>query len=191
MEIDQLIEFVKEADKLKNVNRKSFTYHDTRYENSGEHSWHLALAALVFAGESNQEVDVLKCIKMAVIHDLVEIDAGDQLVYAEDEGKFERELLAAKKIFALLPEALGEELLSLWIEFEKKESAESQFVGALDRFLPLFSNVLNKGHTWKENGISAEQVYKLNEPAISSGSRTLWQKTDRYLKESIEKGHLR
>jgi len=187
MNIDKLIDFIKEADKLKSIHRKTLNYHENRYENSGEHSWHLALAILIFAEHANNEIDLLKCIKMALIHDLVEIDAGDQIIYAEDDKKFEREELAAKRIFGLLPTSLGNELLELWHDFEKKETAESQFVGALDRFLPLLSNVLNDGHSWTEHNIKADQVYKKNKPAISMGSTALWEKADYFLKECLSK----
>lgn len=190
MELEKIIEFIKEVDKLKSVNRATLTYHENRHENSGEHSWHLALATLVFAQKSNSEIDVLKCLKMAIIHDVVEIDAGDQIVYQEDSGKFERELKAAKRIFSLLPTELSEELLELWIEFEKKETPEAIFVGSLDRFLPLYSNILNQGYSWKNFGVNAEKVYKKNGPAIQAGSEALWQKTDEYLKNSMKEGHL-
>lgn len=190
MELEKIIEFIKEVDKLKSVNRATLTYHENRHENSGEHSWHLALATLVFAQASNREIDILKCLKMAIIHDVVEIDAGDQIVYQEDNGKFERELKAAKRIFGLLPSVLSKELLDLWIEFEKKETPEAIFVGSLDRFLPLYSNILNQGYSWKNFGINADKVYKKNGPAIQAGSEALWQKTDEYLKNSVKEGHL-
>ena len=190
MEIEKIIEFIKEVDKLKSVNRATLTYHENRHENSGEHSWHLALATLVFAQQSNNEIDILKCLKMAIIHDVVVIDAGDQIVYQEDSGKFERELNAAKRIFGLLPNELSTEFLDLWVEFEKKETPEAIFVGSLDRFLPLYSNILNQGYSWKNFEVNAEKVYKKNGPAIQAGSEKLWQKTDEYLKQSMKKGHL-
>lgn len=187
MQIDQLISFIKEADKLKDIHRKTKNYHSDRFENSGEHSWHLALAALAFSSESNEKVDLLKCIKMALLHDLVEIDAGDTIVYAEDPDKYERELLAAKRIFGLLPKKIGDEFLELWIEFEKKETAESQYVGSLDRFLPIYSNILHDGHSWKKHDITKEMVYKKNEPAIKTGSKSIWEKVDSFLTNHFSK----
>lgn len=190
MELEKIIEFIKEVDKLKSVNRATLTYHEKRHENSGEHSWHLALATLVFAEQSNENINLLKCLKMAIIHDVVEIDAGDQIVYQEDKNKFERELKAAKRIFGLLPTKLSEELIELWIEFEKKETPEAIFVGSLDRFLPLYSNILNQGYSWKNFEVNADKVYKKNGPAIQAGSEVLWKKTDEFLKQSISEGYL-
>ncbi|MEZ4742103.1 MAG: HD domain-containing protein [Bdellovibrionota bacterium] len=185
--LDGFINFITEVDKLKNIERKTLTYDGKRHENSAEHSWHLALAVLVFAENANEKIDVLKCLKMSLLHDLVEIYAGDQIIYAEDKNKFTRELSAAKKIFSLLPKHLEEEFLELWVEFEKKETPESKFVGSLDRFLPLRSNILNKGYTWEKHKITVDQVYKLNQSAIKDGCDNLWEKTDEFLKDSIAK----
>lgn len=190
MKIQKKIEFIKESDKLKQIQRKTLNYHEQRYENSSEHSWHLALAVLVFSDQSNHKIDLLKCLKMALIHDIVEIDAGDQIIYAEDKNKFEKETLAAERIFGLLPETLCKEFKELWIEFEKKETQEAKYVGSLDRFLPLLSNVLNEGHSWKEHNITAAQVYAKNETAISSGSNAIWKESDSLLKSCIDKGIL-
>jgi putative hydrolases of HD superfamily len=178
-----LLNFISEVDKLKQVKRKTLNYHEQVYENSAEHSWHLSLAVLSFLENSNEQVDVLRCLKMAILHDVVEIDAGDQIVYTRDDGKFERELLAAKRIFGLLPKELGDEFLELWISFEKKECPESRFVGSLDRFLPVFSNIKNNGYTWKENNITREQIYQKNQPEISQGSMSLWEQTDMFLSD--------
>lgn len=190
MSIQEVIEFIKEADKLKQVERKTLNYHEHKFENSAEHSWHLALAVLIFADQSNSKIDLLKCLKMALIHDLVEIDAGDQIIYAEDKDKFEREAKAADRIFGLLPETLSKELKVLWIEFENKESNESKYVGSLDRFLPLLSNVLNKGYSWKKHNITAHQVYAKNETAISNGSMSIWKEADSLLKSCVDEGVL-
>lgn len=186
--MDNLISFIQEVDKLKSVNRKTLNYHEKRYENSAEHSWHLALAVLVFASEANKSVDVLKCLKMAILHDIVEIDAGDQIIYCDDPGKFERELSAAQRIFGLLPKEIENEFLDLWIEFEKKETAEAKYVGSLDRFLPLMSNVLNQGHSWKKHQISYEQVIQKNAPAISAGSNTIWEEVEKMLQSCSQSG---
>ena len=191
MELDKIISFIKEADKLKTVHRKTLNYNEDRYENSGEHSWHLALATLAFASQSNEHVDVLKCVKMALIHDLVEIDAGDQIIYAEDPDKFDRESKAADRIFGLLPEATRDEFKEIWVEFEKKETAEAKYVGALDRFLPLYSNVLNDGHSWRKHNITYDMILKVNQSAISQGCEGLWEKADSLLKENIELGLLK
>ncbi|MCP4915116.1 MAG: HD domain-containing protein [Oligoflexia bacterium] len=189
--IENFVEFIKYADQLKQVKRKTFNYHEKVYENSGEHSWHLTLAVLTFSSLSNEKIDLLKCIKMALIHDLVEIDGGDQIIYAEDPDKFDRELKAAKKIFGMLPSELGDDLLETWIEFEKKESAEAKYVGSLDRFLPLYSNVLNEGHSWKTHNISKAMILDKNENAISSGSTEIWNFAKKCLNECEEKGLLK
>jgi len=149
------------------------------------------LATLVFSKEANEKIDLGKCLKMALLHDLVEIGAGDQIVYAEDKNKFEREKKAAERIFGLLPPEMRNEFLEVWIEFEKKESPESKYVGALDRFLPLYSNVLNDGHSWKKHGITLEKILNLNKPAISAGSTSLWAKADEFLKTSVKNGVLK
>ncbi len=128
---------------------------------------------------------------MALIHDLVEIDAGDQIIYAEDHNKFERESAAAERIFGLLPKELNHEFKNLWIEFEKKETPESQYVGSLDRFLPLLSNVLNNGHSWSKHDIKAKQVYNKNKSEISNGSSSIWKEADTLLKECIDQGTLK
>jgi putative hydrolase of HD superfamily len=174
MELAKLLNFIEEADKLKKVQRATLTYHENRLENSAEHSWHLALAVLTYGSNHPEKLDLLKCIKMALIHDLVEIDAGDTIVYADDPNKYERELAAAKKIFSLLPEKLGDELLQIWVEFEHKETAEAIFVGGLDRFLPLNSNLIQKGNSWIPHGITKEQVHYKNQKAIEAGIPGLW-----------------
>lgn len=191
MNIDQVLDFITEAAKLKRVLRKTLTYHEERYENSAEHSWHLVLATLAFKDFANGPVDLLKCMKMAVLHDLVEIDAGDIMIYHASANKFEEELVAAKKIFSLLPKEQEEEFLNLWIEFEKKETMEAKYVGSIDRFLPLLSNILNDGHSWKKHDISSSRVYQINQPAIAAGSKDLWNKTEDLIKKAIEDGHLR
>lgn len=175
MDLLKLKTFIIEVDKLKKVQRAAKTYHEDRLENSAEHSWHLALATLSFGMSSNKDLDLLKCLKMALLHDLVEIDAGDTIVYAEDPGKYERELEAAKQIFSLLPNEIGEDFLAIWIEFEKKESEEAKLVAALDRFLPLNSNLVNKANSWKPHNITKEQVYQKNKKDIEAGVPGLWQ----------------
>lgn len=191
MEINKVFEFIIEADKLKKVHRKTLTYHEDRYENSAEHSWHLVLAVLAFKDFANAPVDLFKCMKMAILHDLVEIDAGDTIVYHVDENKFDNELIAAKRIFSLLPNKIKDEFLDLWIEFEKKETIEAQYVSSLDRFLPLLSNVLNEGHSWKNHDISSSRVVQINGPAIKAGSEQLWSLTEDLIKKSITEGHLK
>lgn len=189
MEIQALLRFAREIDKLKGIRRQTLNYHEPRRENSAEHSWHLAMAVLAFSGVANDKViDPLKAVKMALVHDVVEIDAGDQIVYKEDPHKLERERAAADRIFGLLPNEIGSEFRAVWEEFEAGISAEAKFVRALDRFLPLMSNYLNEGHTWREHGISHAQVLERNKNTISNGSERLWKVTAEMLDECKANG---
>ncbi len=168
--------------KLKSVLRQTTIYDGTRRENSAEHSWHLALAVMTFKELANFPIDLSRAMQMALIHDVVEIDAGDTFVYdtsALDE-KFAKEHKAAERIFGLLPNQ-RESLKALWLAYEKQECPESIFVAALDRFLPVYSNCLNQGSAWKRHGISKERVLARNQ-VIDKGSARLW----RVAREMIE-----
>jgi len=189
VDLNNLIDFIKEADKLKSVERKTFNYNERRYENSGEHSWLLALAVLIFKDYSNENINMIKCLKMAIIHDLVEIDAGDTIIYADDKNKFDNEKKAAERIFSILPDHLKDELFDLWLEFEDKKTPEAAYVRALDRFLPLLSNVVHEGHTWKKHNISPDMVYNKNKSVISAGLQGLWNEADKLLKNCITRGY--
>lgn len=168
------LEFLREIDKVKSIYRKSKTYTGEKYENDAEHSWHICMMAMVLAQYSNEPIDVIKVIKMLLIHDIVEIDAGDTFLYADHRDEvFEKEKQAAERIFGLLPENQKEELFALWLEFEEKKTAEAKFAGSLDRFQPMYANYLNQGSTWKENGVQYEQVVAKNK-VIAEGSEVLW-----------------
>jgi putative hydrolases of HD superfamily len=177
--------FIAEVDRLKGVLRQTLNYHERRHENAAEHSWHLAMAVLQFHNYSNQPVDILKCLKMALIHDLVEIDAGDTFIYADKADKFEQEIKAAERIFGLLPQAEGNDLKLLWLEFEAGETAESKFVRALDRFLPMYSNILSRGYSWRNHKVRSEQIIAKNKPVISGGASRLWDITENFLRATI------
>ncbi len=185
------MEFLIEIDKLKNIERKTKTIHGERLENDAEHSWHLAMMALVLSGQANQEVDLLKVIKMLLVHDIVEIDAGDTFAYDAlgHEDKWERENAAAKRIFGLLPSDQAQELIELWLEFEKKETKEAKFASSLDRLQPLIHNHLNEGHTWKKYGITSGQVMKRN-AEIANGSEKLWDYAQGIIQKSVQQGYL-
>ena len=175
-ELEKRITFIKEIDKLKEIKRNSYLLSQSRKENSAEHSWHISLLAIILIDYCNDKVDILKVLKMILIHDIVEIDAGDVLVYNDSKeilaAKKERETKSAKRIFGLLPLDQQDELTSLWEEFENEESAESRYAAALDRIMPLLHNIYSEGRSWKENNISLEQVLnknvkiKINCPAI-------------------------
>jgi putative hydrolases of HD superfamily len=175
-EIDSLLIFLKEIDRLKSVERQCLIHNGGRHENSAEHSWHLALAALLFQGQAAKGIDINKAIKMALLHDIVEIDAGDTFIYADQAGKKEKELAAFQRLMSLLPSAQAIELTKIWEEFEEGQSQEAQYVQALDRFLPLYSNYLNEGYSWKKHGIQKAQVIAKNKPPMIAALPALWEK---------------
>ena len=173
--LERQIEFILEVDRLKSVMRRSYLLNGERHENSAEHSWHLAMMAMVLAEHASEPVDVCRVVMMVLIHDVVEIDAGDTFVYdaAANGGKAEREARAAARIYGLLPGDQGRELLELWREFEAAETADARFAAALDRMMPILHNVHTGGRAWREHGITAEQVLSLN-ARMGRGSETLW-----------------
>ena len=139
------IAFIKEIDKLKYIQRKTKLFNSNRHENDAEHSWHLAMMTLVLAEHSDKTIDVLKVLKMVLIHDIVEIDAGDIFLYdsTKNHTNSEEELIAAKRIFGLLPECQAEEFIAIWEEFEKGDTDEAKFAKSIDRFEPLLQNISN------------------------------------------------
>lgn len=188
--IEQKIEFIKEIDALKGVIRKSLLLTKERYENTAEHSWHSTMLVLVMAKHSNDPIDILKALKMQLIHDIVEIDAGDTFCYAEDQShKYENELAAATRIFGLLPPPLNQELLNLWIEFETGDTPEARFCNACDRLIPLIHNTNTEGQTWQENGVTETMVRHKNRK-IEYGSCDLWSYADSIIHSAVQAGHL-
>ena len=158
------VEFMLELDKMKNLYRQTYVLHEDRKENDAEHSWHLAVLAMLMAEHSNKPVDVTRVMKMVLIHDVVEIDAGDTYCY-DTEGnktKAEREEKAAQRIFGLLPDDQKDEFYGLWREFEDSETDDARFAAVLDRVQPLLLNYTKGGISWKEHGIAKEQVLKRN-----------------------------
>jgi putative hydrolases of HD superfamily len=171
----QHLRFLTEIDRLKSVLRQSPLIDQSRKENSAEHSWHLAMYALVLAPYARHEVDVLRVVKMLLLHDIVEIDAGDTPIHgAVDAGQHTREAAAALRLFGLLPEPHGAELHALWEEFERSESNDSLFAKALDRLQPLVINVSVGGGTWNDHGVTYEQVLQRYGPVIERGAPALW-----------------
>lgn len=190
MDLHSWQNFIREIDKLKSVERRTLTFHERRHENSAEHSWHLAMAVLAYhSAFPKQNFDLLKALKMALLHDVVEIDAGDTFIYSDLSRKAELETAAAHRIFGLLPEGKAE-MLALWEEFEEKKSQEARLVSALDRFLPIYSNCLNGGHSWKQHGVKYSQVIERNKDPISSVSAELWSFTESLLNEAVARGDL-
>ena len=175
--LEQQIAFLVEADKLKRVLRRSSISGGQRLENSAEHSWHLALMALVLAEHAAAPgLDLLKVLRMLVVHDLVEIDAGDTFAYDEAARKDqkEREERAAERLFALLPAEDGAALRAVWDEFEEQDSPEANFARSLDRLQPMLLNYVNGGAGWQRNGVKAAQVRDLNR-SIDAGAPALWR----------------
>lgn len=189
--LEEQIKFLIEIDKLKTIYRKTNLIHDSRLENDAEHSWHLAMMALILHTKSNSEVDLLKVIKMLLIHDIVEIDAGDTFAYdaVGYADKEERELKAAQRLFGILPAEQAQELMELWREFEEKETAEAKFASSLDRLQPLIHNYSNQGHSWQKYNITSEQVIKRNQE-IALGSEELWDYAKSIIDKSVEQGYL-
>lgn len=188
----QQIAFIKEIDKLKYIQRKTKLFNSDRHENDTEHSWHLAMMTLVLASHSNQLIDVLKVVKMVLIHDIVEIDAGDVFIYdtVKNHTNTDEELLAAKRIFGLLPTEQAEEFIAIWQEFEDGKTAEAQFAKTMDRLEPLLQNTSNNGGTWAEFDVRYQKVYD-KKVAIKDGSATIWNYAENLINESVEKGILK
>jgi putative hydrolase of HD superfamily len=190
MRAEALLPFLKEVDRLKAVQRQTLVHSGERKENSAEHSWHLALAVLIFHNLAAEEIDLGRALTMALLHDLVEIDAGDTFVYANRADRKEKERAALDRVTGLLPESLGSEFKNAWLELEANESAEAKFVSALDRFLPLYSNYLNGGHSWKNHQITSDQVVAKNKDPISEGVPELWEIAGRMIEEARVRGDL-
>ncbi|MGE0971591.1 HD domain-containing protein [Klebsiella sp. WOUb02] len=173
--LEKQLLFLREIDKLKTVIRQSPLLDKSRKENSAEHSWHLAMYALILSEYAHDAVNPCRVIKMLLLHDIVEIDVGDHPIHGSYSGDlFQEESAAATRLFGLLPQPQSGELLNLWQEFERAETADAQFAKALDRFQPLLVNIFTDGGTWKENGVSLEQVLSRYGPTIKRGSPALW-----------------
>lgn len=186
------MEFIVEVDKIKKIYRQTLLMDGSRNENDAEHSWHLALMAIVLSEYSlAQELDLSRVIKMVLVHDLVEIDAGDTFCYDEkaNEDKEERERRAAERIFGLLPPDQAEEFKGLWEEFEERKTPEACFAAALDRLQPLLSNYHTNGHTWVKYDVKYDKVIKRNYP-IKESAPALWEYVLEILEDSIQKGYL-
>jgi putative hydrolase of HD superfamily len=167
--------FIVEIDKLKTVLRRTMLTDQSRRENSAEHSWHIALMAVLLHEHAGEAVDLMRVIKMLLVHDIVEIDAGDTFAYDATGrlDKEERERRAADRLFALLPDDHAQELRSLWDEFEENRSPEACFANALDRLQPLLQNLHSKGGTWRSHGITLEQVIERMQP-IQNACPAIW-----------------
>jgi len=186
------IEFIKEIDKLKYIQRRTRLFNSDRNENDAEHSWHLAMMAIILSQHSNAAVDVLKVVKMVLIHDIVEIDAGDTFIYdtVKNHVNTDDERLAAERIFGLLPKEQAEELIRIWEEFEAGETDEAKFAKSMDRLEPLLQNVSNNGGTWKEYNVDYKKVYEKKQ-IIRNGSVSIWNYAENLIEESVTNGILK
>ncbi len=186
------IAFITEVDKLKEIFRQTIVTQSRRAENSAEHSWHFALMIIVLAEHSNhQPLDVLRILKMVLIHDLVEIDAGDTFAYDTKNmaDQHAREAVAATRIFGLLPEDQALEFRALWDEFEARETPEARFACACDRFHPMLLNCLTDGHAWQKHGITHDRVLARN-AHVADGSQTIWEYAVKMIDDAVGAGHL-
>ncbi len=188
------LKFLIEADKMKNIQRQTLIADGSRRETDAEHSWHFALMAMTlfeYAAEK-EKINIDRVVRMALVHDLVEVYAGDTFCY-DDSGnvdKEQREKDAADKLFALLPSDQGREYRSLWEEFDMAETPDAAYAAAIDRLQPLINNHLTNGHTWKLGGVTVEKVYRRMEP-IKRAMPSIYKYVEWIIETNIEKGNLK
>ena len=184
-------EFVLKTDKMKTIGRQTYLADGSRKENDAEHSYHLALMAYLMREHASDEVDVSKAMLMALVHDIVEIEAGDTYAYDAEANadKAERESRAAERLFAILPEDQGEELKALWREFEANETAEALFVNALDKVQPVILTDAAEGKSWREHGVRRSWIAKRNE-RTAEGSPALAELAFHLIDKNVDKGYI-
>jgi putative hydrolase of HD superfamily len=190
--LEKQIRFILEVDKLKEIFRQTLCTQSRRAENDAEHSWHLCLAVIVLAEHANEpRMDVLRVLKMVIIHDLVEIDAGDTFAYdtARMAHQHEREAIAADRIFGLLPADQAAEFRGLWDEFEERATPESKFAAAVDRFQPVLLNCSTEGAAWNRHKVTADRVIARNSH-IAEGSAAVWDEAAALIQKAVDSGHL-
>lgn len=183
--------FIVEIDRLKSVYRRTLLIDESRNDNSAEHSWHLAVMAMILSEYAEEPVDAWRVVRMVLVHDLVEVYAGDTFVYdkAASAEKEAREREAADRIFGMLPLDQGREFRTLWEEFESRRTPEARFAAALDRVQPVLNNYYTKGHAWKKHGIRYDMVIERNKH-IADGSPTLWKYVKALIDDAADKGYL-
>ncbi len=191
-DLEKQIHFIIEIDKLKQIYRRTYLMDSSRTENDAEHSWHLAVMAMLLQEYAEaRELDISRVMRMVLIHDIVEIDAGDTYLYDEKAAhdKVEREQKAAERLFGLLPDDQAQEFRALWDEFEEKATPEATFAASLDRFQPLLHNYTTKGKSWKDHNVTSDKV--LNRCSeIRHGSSALWKYAEGLIHQAVEKGYL-
>ncbi len=191
-DFERQLDFLLELDKSKKVGRQTYLSDGSRKEDDAEHSWHLAIMAFVLADCANEPIDVAKTMKMVLLHDVVEIDAGDTYAYdkAGNQTKREREVAAADRIFGLLPEEQGRAYRALWEEFEAGETPEARFANSLDRVQPMMLNDASEGKSWLEHGIKKSQVQSRVGP-IRDGSERLYEYASGVIEKNVAEGKIR
>lgn len=185
--LEQQFDFLREIDKEKEIMRQNYLTSGNRKEGDAEHAWHLALMAILLSEHANEPIDVLKTVTMVLIHDLVEIDAGDTYAYDDSakESQQARELVAAERIFGLLPADQGQKLRALWDEFEARQTPEAKFARALDCVQPLMLNDASGGRSWVEHGVKKSQIMRRN-AQTAAGSQVIWD----YARETMLEPHV-
>lgn len=186
------MEFLLEIDKSKQIGRQTYLADASRKENDAEHAWHLGMMAILLSEYANENINLLKVISMVLVHDLVEIDAGDTYAY-DDQGqktKYEREHTAADRIFGILPQDQELKLRQLWEEFEEWKTPEAKFAHTLDNFQPVLLNDATDGKAWKEHAVRSSQVYERNR-RTGEGSEKLYAYLDTMIQKNIEAGNIR
>lgn len=188
----QQIAFIVECDRLKTILRQNWIIDGSRAENDAEHSWHIAVMALLLAEHADAKVDVARVVGMLLVHDIVEIDAGDTFIYdaAGHADKDEREQRAADRLFGLLPPDQAEHFRGLWDEFEARQTPEARFAAAIDRLQPVLLNCMTEGKAWRRHGVTADKVVALNSGRIGDVSQSLWDYARGMIEEAVAKGHL-
>lgn len=189
---DRQVDFILELDKEKNILRQNHLSGYVRRENDAEHAWHMAIMVYLLKEYANKDFDIAKAMMMALIHDVVEIDAGDTYAY-DPKAKLdqkEREDKAAQRIFSILPDDQRDELKALFYEFEACESAEAKFVRAMDNFQPLLLNDINNGEDWRLHGVTMEQIMN-RQKRSAQGSKTIWEETYKIIEKNLEKGNIK
>lgn len=186
------LDFILEIDKSKQIFRQNYVSDASRKENDAEHAWHLALMAILLSEYANEKVNLLKVVTMLLIHDLVEIDAGDTYAYDVKglETKQKREMLAADRIFGILPEEQGKKLRDLWEEFEAWETPEAKFAHTMDNFQPLLLNDTTDGKSWREHDVKSSQVYNRNRKT-GEGSDKLYEYVEALIQKNIDAGNIK
>ena len=189
--IDRQFDFIREIDKEKFITRQTFLSDAKRRENDAEHAWHMAIMTLLLSEYANEEIDVLRVISMLLIHDLVEIDAGDTYAYdaAGSATQHDREEIAAQRIYGLLPEDQGKWLYELWEEFEAYETPDAKYAHMLDNSQPLFLNNETDGISWVEHKVKKSQIYKRNS-RTGEGAPKIWEYMQELIDQHVEKGHV-